>query len=307
MTAMGQTLAIALLLLATAARGDSRADFEAGQAAYNEGEVEVALGHFDRAAQSSTDRAELGRIHLFRAKCHRLLKQAGTSDAIAIDKALNAALEADPDARLNPDRDPEDLVDMLSSIRKRLTARLRLSADRTATAFAIDGRPFGQLPYDGDVPIGTHRLDVTTADGRFSASQEATFQARQSHEVRLHLVANAPPPEERPTRVAELEPQRVPEAALPEPPQPARRSPAPMIVTSSFLGLGLVAGLGGTFLARSIHAGLKALPPGSAEIDPQIAQGQLVQGGALVGWIVSAISGAVLLYLLTLRAEPPSR
>lgn len=96
-----------------------KAELEAGQAAYNDGEFELALQRFDQAAARSIERAQLGRIHLYRAKCYRLLKETGKGDIVAIDKALNAALDADPEARLDPDRDPEDLVDLFNSIRKR--------------------------------------------------------------------------------------------------------------------------------------------------------------------------------------------
>lgn len=204
-------IAAAFLALALAA---SAGPLEAAEASLADANFDEALQQLDRLVADRRSAALHGRAQLLRAQC-----LSAKGDAAGAERALAAALEADPESRLDPSAVSPQLVALLEALRQRARADLRVRADRADAVIRLDDRELGLSPLRLQAPIGRHRLQARTRDGRWTASQEVLLFPGRMHELSLALEAA----EAGWAEGAPAEGRRPPEpSAKAEPPRPER-------------------------------------------------------------------------------------
>ncbi|MBF5042151.1 PEGA domain-containing protein [Aggregicoccus sp. 17bor-14] len=190
---MSHALLLSLLLLSAPGARPPRtppARLQVAQAAFNRGEFEQALQSLDAAAAETRDERTLGRIHLLRGQCYAALRDSARSE-----EALARALEADPEAALDPERVDPALVQQLEDLRARTRGELRVRVSgRAGGRVTVDGRPVGNAPVRTSVPIGRHAVEVRSPDGRQRDSEQVLVRAGRTSEVSLSLPESAPEP-----------------------------------------------------------------------------------------------------------------
>lgn len=177
-------LTASFLWMALAAAGD--VPLALAQKAYSEGDFEAALKQLEAAAGlAASDDTQLGKVHLLRGQCFAAMDDFGKAEA-----AFSQALEGNAEASLDPARDPPQVVGLLESLRKRLSAELRISADHPKAVLKIDGKSFGALPQRAKVPIGRHTV-LVEAEGAAPESKEMVFHPKRVYELSLRLAKAA--------------------------------------------------------------------------------------------------------------------
>lgn len=149
--------ALAALLLTAAPASKSK--LEQGQKAFNQGDFDAALKLLDQAVFESSDPAALERVHLLRAQCF-----GARQDFVRAEEAFALALEANPEAALDPARVDPSLVKVLDSLRARTRGLLVIRSTPEGASLKLDGAPFGKAPRSEQVPIGRHKLEIQYPD-----------------------------------------------------------------------------------------------------------------------------------------------
>lgn len=186
---MTAALAVTALLLAAApskapgAPGQDR--YDAGRAAFVEGEFEAALAELGAAAREAESDDVLAQIHLLRAQCY-----AALPDNAKAEEAFTDALEYDPLVALDAAKVRPEVVAMLEQLRERLRAELKVWTDQPGSRVFLDGKEVGMAPLRRMVSLGRHRIEVKTIDGSHRGREEVLIHARQSHELKLSLSRN---------------------------------------------------------------------------------------------------------------------
>jgi hypothetical protein len=173
--------ALAALLVLSAAGGKSK--LEQGQKAFAQGDFDAALKALDSAAQETQDTPTLERIHLMRAQCF-----GARQDFVRAEEAFALALEANPEAALDPARVDPSLVKVLDALRARTKGGLVIHSAPEGAELKLDGAPFGKAPQTTQVPIGRHKLEIQYA-GVLAVSTELVVRTRG---VTLVEVVQAP-------------------------------------------------------------------------------------------------------------------
>jgi hypothetical protein len=185
-----------------AAAGPAVGPIEAAEASLADANFDEALQQLDRLVADRRAAPLHGRAQLLRAQC---LNAKG--DSPGTERALAAALESDPESRLDPHAVSPRLVSQLEALRQRARADVRIKADRPDAVVRLGDRELGTAPLKLQLPIGRHRLQAKTRDGRFAASQEVLLFPNRMHELSLSL--------------------GVADGIRAEPAQPERRPPEP--------------------------------------------------------------------------------
>jgi tetratricopeptide (TPR) repeat protein len=172
----------ATLFAAVPPKAPGQAPFEAGQAAFVEGEFEKALGALRSAASQAEDDSLLAQIHLLRGQCY-----AALPDDAKAEEAFTDALEYDPLAALDPKKVRPSVVALLARLRQKLRAELSVWTDQPGSRVFLDGRELGMAPLRSRVGLGRHQVEVKTIDGAFHGREVVVIHARQSHELKLEL------------------------------------------------------------------------------------------------------------------------
>jgi hypothetical protein len=163
--------------------------YSAGKADFASGDFPRALKNLDAAVVEATDDAAIARIQLLRGQCHSILH-----DVAKAEDAFAKALDADPEAKLDPTTVRPSTVSILDRVRERLTAELNVRANVADATATFDGKPAGALPLKiAAAPIGRHHLDIRAADGRTEA-QDIVLRPRRSLELWIKFSAPLPPP-----------------------------------------------------------------------------------------------------------------
>ncbi len=123
------------------------------------GEFERALRTLDKAL-AGADGRKAGELQLLRAQCLLALHKRDQARA-----ALVGALEANPEAELDPEKANPELVALLRAVRESTTGHLSVSADAADSQVVLDGRLMGPPPLKVEVPVGRHRVALKTAEG----------------------------------------------------------------------------------------------------------------------------------------------
>jgi len=197
MTFSAVALMTALVLAAPAVKASR---LELGVRFFNQGEFDVALKHLDAAAAEGGDSATLEKIHLLRAQAF-----AARQDFARAEEAFASALEANPDASLDPARVDPTLVKMLDSVRGRLTGTLVLNSTPPGATVSVDKKVVGVTPQTLSATVGKHHVEAKWGE---APAVEKDVQIRPKKELQIEWVQGAvekvmtttPNPKERPLR-----------------------------------------------------------------------------------------------------------
>lgn len=170
-------LALSVLLTLAAPKPTAPASeapsYDAGQKRFASGDFEGALQVLEGAAREASDDATLERIHLLRAQCFAALQQFERAEA-----AFTRALEANPEASLDPARVDPTVVRLLESVRRRLSGLVDIDATPAGAEVLLGGERLGTTPLHEKLPVGRHRLEVRWKDG--SASGDVLVRPGQT-------------------------------------------------------------------------------------------------------------------------------
>lgn len=196
---------LALLLApAPAAPKGNVSRYELGLKAFNGGDFDGALKALDAAAAEASDSATLERVHLLRGQCF-----AARQDFSRAEDAFALALDANPDASLDPSRVDPSVVKLLDAIRARLTGELSLQSTPPGAQVSLDGAAAVAAPFTTPVGIGKHKLEARWPEGA-RVQTEVVVRARRETRVAFVAVTVAtpapppvilPPPPEPPAKV----------------------------------------------------------------------------------------------------------
>lgn len=156
---------------------------EQGQKYFNLGDFELALRALDAAALEGGDAATLEKVHLLRAQCY-----AAKQDFARTEEAFALALDANPDASLDPSRVDPTLVKLLEAVRGRLTGMLIVGSNPPGAQLTVDGKSVGAAPLTLQVAVGKHHLEAKWAEGAMTSTD---VQLRPRREVRVEWVQGA--------------------------------------------------------------------------------------------------------------------
>jgi hypothetical protein len=179
-------LLIAVALAPAPAPAVKGTRYEQGQKLFNQGDFEAALKQLDLAAQEERDPAVLERLHLLRGQAF-----SARQDFMKAEDAFGLALEANPEASLDPARVDPTVVKLLESVRTRLAGTLVLNATPSTATLLLDGKPLGPAPQTVQASIGRHKVEARFGD---EAVPPVEFVLKARREVRVEFVQGKPPP-----------------------------------------------------------------------------------------------------------------
>jgi PEGA domain len=156
---------------------------EQGTRLFNQGEIEPALKMLDAAALDGGDAGTLEKVHLLRAQCF-----AARQDFARAEEAFALALDANPEASLDPAKVDPTLVKMLEAVRARLTGTLVVGSSPAGATLLLDGKSAGFTPQTLQVSVGKHRLEARWGEGSLTGTD---VQLRPRREVRVEWVQGA--------------------------------------------------------------------------------------------------------------------
>jgi hypothetical protein len=128
---------------------------EQGQRAFSEGQLDAALKLLDAAAAEGGDAATVEKIQLLRGQC-----LAARADFSKAEDAFALALDANPDASLDPGKVDPAVVKLLESMRARLSGTLDIRTSPAGAQVSVDGREAGVTPLQVTAPIGRHKVEA---------------------------------------------------------------------------------------------------------------------------------------------------
>ncbi|NMO14777.1 hypothetical protein HPC49_26025 [Pyxidicoccus fallax] len=176
-------LVMSLLLLSAATPSDEPRELEAALQAVAEGDFESSLSLAEAGLRNSRDDASSAKLHLVRGEVYAALRKYAQMEA-----AFAQALESDPDVRLDPERVQPTVVTLFESLRGRLRGELAVEVEACpGTQLRLDGQVLGQAPWRGQVPIGTHTLEV----GPGLTTLQVTVRPHRTEQVRVVLSPTA--------------------------------------------------------------------------------------------------------------------
>jgi len=170
---------LCLCLLAAAPARLSR--LEQGQKAFAEGDYSAALKALDLAAGEGAD---LEKVQLLRAQCFAAQQDFGRAE-----EAFALALEANPEASLDPARVDPSVVKVLDGLRARTRGTVSVSSTPPGAVVSLDGKEQGPTPIELKTVIGRHKVEVKWPGG---GTAESSVLARARRDTYLVLAQGAP-------------------------------------------------------------------------------------------------------------------
>ncbi len=197
MTLSALALMTAIVLAAPGGAGGKASRLELGVRSFNQGEFDLALKNLDAAAAEGGDAATLEKIQLLRAQSF-----AARQDFARAEEAFSLALEANPEASLDPARVDPTVVKILDSVRARLTGTLVISSTPSGAMVTLDRRPVGVTPQTLSLAVGKHHLEAKWGESKPVAATDV--QIRPKKELHVEWVQGAA------EKVASVEPKERP-------------------------------------------------------------------------------------------------
>jgi hypothetical protein len=207
------TLVLAVLLFAAPAPAGTR--LEQGQKAFSEGQFDAAIKLLDAAAAEERDPSALEKIHLLRGQAFAARQDFGRAEA-----AFALALEANPEAALDPGKVDPAVVKLLESMRSRSSGTVSFRSTPPGASVTLDGADAGTAPGAVTTVIGRHKLTARWPD---DASTQLEVMVHSKRETFVELVLLETEKEKVVTVVKEVPV----EVAKPMPPPPAERIARP--------------------------------------------------------------------------------
>jgi hypothetical protein len=225
---MTRLLLLSLVMLAS--------KLEQGQKLFASGQFAEALKILDAAAAEGGDAATLEKVHLLRGQAF-----AARQDFARAEEAFAQALDANPEAQLDPSRVDPSVVKLLDAIRGRLTGTLTVSSTPSGANVSIDGKEIGAAAATTQsLSIGRHKLQARWGEEK---PEELDVVIRTRRETVVHLVLHE-------TKVIEKQIVEVPAKC------PPCVEPAPVVATHRF----------GPYLDARVTADLNAGPEGGIDL-----------------------------------------
>jgi len=177
------TLALVFLLLAAAGPPNNLpppSNLEQGQKAFAEGKFDAALKALDAAAAEARDAATLEKIHLMRGQAF-----AARQNYAKAEEAFALAIDANPEAALDPGKVDPAVVKLLESIRARTSGAVSVQSTPAGAAVFLDGADAGVAPATLTTGIGRHQVAAQWSEGQRA---EASVLVRAKRETVVELV-----------------------------------------------------------------------------------------------------------------------
>ncbi len=168
------------LILVAAAAPSRLSKLEQGQKAFGEGDYAVAMKALDAAAAEG---AELEKVQLLRAQVFAAQQDFGRAE-----EAFALALEANPEASLDPARVDPSVVKVLDGLRARTKGTVVVRSTPPGALVTVDGKDAGATPVDVSTVIGRHKVVAKFPTGE---PVESTVLTRARRETYLVLVQGA--------------------------------------------------------------------------------------------------------------------
>lgn len=168
---------------------------EQGQKSFADGDYAAALKALDQAA---VEGADLEKVQLLRAQCFAAQQDFGRAeDAFAL------ALEANPEASLDPTRVDPSVVKVLDGLRARTRGTVVVRSTPPGALVTLDGKDVGATPVEVQAVIGKHKLEAKWPGGAAASSDVLVRARRETYLVWVQGAAVAAPinpiaPEEKP-------------------------------------------------------------------------------------------------------------
>ncbi len=181
---------LCLSLLAAAPAKGTR--LEQGQKAFADGDYAVALRALDAAVVEGSD---LEKVQLLRAQCFAAQQDFGHAE-----EAFGYALEANPEASLDPTRVDPSVVKVLDGLRARTRGIVTIRSTPAGAQLMLDGKSIGAAPLEATTVIGRHRLEAKWPTGAGVASEVLVRPRRETYVEYVQgaaTVTNNPAPLER--------------------------------------------------------------------------------------------------------------
>lgn len=237
------TLVLAVLLLAASPK------LEQGQKAFSEGQFDAALKALDAAAAEERDPATLEKLHLLRGQCFAARQDFGRAEA-----AFDLALEANPEASLDPGKVDPAVVKLLESMRARSSGTVVFRSTPAGARVSLDGAELGLAPGQTTTVIGRHKLEAKWADDQL-ARVEVMVRSKRETFVELVLLEHE--------KIVEVKVPVEVQAKPVEPEKPPERFARPYVAVRGVMDVnagpegGLDLGAGVDFKYLSIGAYLR--------------------------------------------------
>ena len=256
------TWVLAVFLLAAASPpAPTGTKLEQGQQAFAEGQFDAALKLLDDAAAEERDPVLLERIHLLRGQALFTRQDFGRAE-----EAFALALEANPEAALDPGKVDPAVVKLLESMRARSSGTLTFRSNPDGAHVSMDGVDTGRTPGTVTAGIGRHKLEAKWADDRY-AQLEVVVRSKKETVVEFVLAE----------KIVEVEPKKPCPEPPPLPPPPAERrkvQPYAAVRGAIDVNAGPEGGLdlgGGVDLFQYVSVGVYVRPYKYLYVIPRIA------------------------------------
>ena len=175
-----------VLILALPASSSAQSEatklFEKAREQFDFGEFRRSLKTLKKALAQNPVKEELTRIHLYMGLNNAVIKRA--------DKAreqFTKALWHDPGLVLDAEQFKPSLVEMFNQIKQSLRGELVVASKSEGARVLIDGKDVGgvgKVPFEIDLPLGQHLLQVVSAD-KLARSEEKEIRIQPGEKLRI--------------------------------------------------------------------------------------------------------------------------
>lgn len=174
---------LALILSTTAARAeDAEALLKQGIEAFSLADFERSRTLLNQAASATQEPRLLAKIHLYRG-----FNDVATGAPAAARAAFTTALGLDPTLKPDPAQVKRDLLESFEAVRRSLQGKLVVSAGGEGARVLVDGKDRGEVPLQLTLPVGAHRFEIRSADGRRRQTAKLVLAPGQTLEHRAAL------------------------------------------------------------------------------------------------------------------------
>ena len=182
----GAALALCVAVTPAPARGDVTAEAQkllaAGISHYANGEFHKAIALLNKAASLGPKPALLARVQAYLGVNYFVTNQRDMAQA-----AFTRALQHDPAIKLEVKEVGASILRLFEATRKGYQGSMRVAATRPNLLVTVDGQKMGKAPWEGKLPIGSHRLNLETEDGKWHCQRQVVLRINSTVQVTCKL------------------------------------------------------------------------------------------------------------------------